>query len=768
MRLPGIEKKWFKSIVFFLILLSTLIAIGIKNWPSNLETYYSKEILDRNGVLFHCFLSKDDKWRLQIENQLLPKKLVNTILWKEDKYFFYHPGFNPFSIFKSGVANIISGRRLTGASTITMQAVKLQTRGKRSWFNKIKETFLAILWEIKFSKEEILEYYLSHLPFGGNIEGFRSASHIYYGKSLEKLTLAQYVALSLIPNRPNKLNPAKNPELLREKRNQFLKKLFLAKQITEEEYKDAILEPIFIQSNPLPTRVHHIANKFKNSSANRIQTSLDLKIQDQLEVLFMNESRRWKRQGIHNSALLVAEITSGQIVTYIGNQDFFDNENAGQVDGIEAIRSPGSTLKPFIYQKAFERGLITPKTVLYDIPQDYSSYIPENYDQKFRGKVFADNALVQSLNIPAIDLLQKITIDTLMAQLGKMGMKNLIQKTKEPGLALALGGCGTNLFELVQAYNCLADHGRFKPLSYLKPAFPQKNFLALDPPTSEMVKNILCLNNRNEALISMAGNKENFKTTAWKTGTSFGLKDAWCIGFGKKYVLGVWFGNFSGEGNSNISGLEVAAPVFQKLIENLERNTPNFQDKTVSKWKKRWVCKETGLKLANSCKDSLEDYFLPLVSNSTPCDHQKELEVSNNCQISYCQNCKPKTGTKTIWVDNLKPAYRAYLASKEIKTWSPVHNPKCKSVTGGNVFNFKTPVEGRTYFLNGKPEIRIEVQMNTNSEAFPVEFYSQGKKLNTSKAGESIFINLKEGKHILHAIDNLGNQTEVSFLIKHF
>jgi penicillin-binding protein 1C len=357
-----------------------------------------------------------------------------------------------------------------------MQVVKLNEPGKRTWINKIKEAFKALYWEMAFSKSEILTYYLSHLPFGGNVEGFRAASLIYFGKTPKQLSLSQFVTLSIIPNQPTKLNPIKNPELLKNKRNQFLKKMWEAGEVSESEFIEASLEPIFASKHPLPKKIPHLARKLLQNPDYQIQTTIDSKIQNNVEQILEANTISLQRLGIKNAAVLIAEIKTGQIVSWIGNSDFNDKTNAGEVDGVEALRSPGSTLKPFIYEMALRKGLITPKTVLYDIPTEFSSYVPENYDQEFRGKVFADQSLLQSLNIPAIELLKTISIDSLLKVLKKNGMKKLMQNSKYSGLSLAVGGSGTNLYELVQAYCTLADHGFYKPLIVTK----QKNGQKID------------------------------------------------------------------------------------------------------------------------------------------------------------------------------------------------------------------------------------------------------------------------------------------------
>jgi len=756
---------FFTAFLFLIWCTCLLVAIA---FPPELHTPYSKEIMDRDGRLMHCFLSQDQKWRLQTTENQIPKRLVDIIIWKEDKYFYKHPGVNPFAVLKSAVQNILSGKRLSGASTITMQAVKLKDPGKRTWFNKIRETYKALYWELAISKSEILSFYLSHLPFGGNVEGFRAASLIYFSKNPAQLSLAQWATLSIIPNQPSRLNPLKNPELLRIKRNQFLEKLFQDGQIRKSEFDEARLEPIFASRHPMPTKIPHLARKLFQTADNQISTSIISATQQDAEQILEANTIGLRRKGIQNAALLMAEIKSGEILAWIGNSDFNDTKNAGQVDGVEAIRSPGSTLKPFIYEMAFQKGIITPKTILYDIPVEFSTYIPENYDQEFRGKVFADNALSQSLNIPAIQLLQKVTVDSLLYILEKIGMHKLRQKSINPGLSLAVGGCGTNLFELVQAYRTLADQGNFKPLTLNVQNTNRKGIQAMETASTDMVRHILSLKNRNEALFSIGYHRENFESVAWKTGTSFGRKDAWCLGFGKKYVIGLWLGNFSGEGNPALSGIETAAPIFQKLMAHFEKNVASGSKPDLTAWKKRWVCKESGLPLGQKCVDSLIDFYLPFISSQKVCEHLKKVWVNSDESISYCVHCKPENFTKQIWIENPEPSYRAYLISKGSSFKGPVHALECPFAEASSSLRFQNPLDGKTFYLEGKPVIDMEVKIFAESDAFPVAIYNGSKKAGISQKGESVLITFGEGVQHISAVDNRGRSCQIMFFVREF
>lgn len=761
-------------ILFFIGLIFSWLILKIWVWvdPPKLEISYSKEVLYSDGSQMHVFLSPDQKWRLEASKGQIPARMSNWIEWKEDRFFRYHPGFNPVSIVRSFWNLARTGQRQSGASTISMQIVRLKTQQERSWKSKFSELGQAILLESAYSKDRLFAHYVNHLPFGGNVEGFRAASQIYFGREPADLTTGQMAALIVIPNHPGKFHPIKNTAALLKKRNSFLDKLYKAEKISSSDWKSARLEPLFPTWHQLPKAAPHLANYIISRPENPIRTNIDRNIQAQMQLQMVQFSHSIKRMGIPNAALLVANYHTGEIVSWIGNPDHSDKENSGEVDGVRAVRSPGSTLKPFIYALGLQKGWITPASVLYDIPQDFAGYQPENYDQKFRGEVTAEGALLQSLNLPAIGLLKEIGIDSFLAFTDRLGMKTFRQKTEKPGLSVAVGGCSATLFELVQAYAALANNGKMAKIHSVKVEKSELLPTNLTPESAEMVRSILAVGKRGEAILPFVKDRLGYGRICWKTGTSFGRRDAWCIGFGNKYVVGLWLGDFKGQGNAALSGVDMASPQFQRLILSIEKpnnRIPLDSFLTQLGWRIRKVCRVSGQIRSDYCLSQTSDWFLPLVSNVTICSHVKPVLVNQLETISYCIYCQPETGFHTKICDNRPPAILNYLhGTKELITPPPPHNPSCRMARESSSLVILSPADGKEYFLEGKDSVALGIRLYTLSENFPVSAFVNGKKIGKSISGESILHSFRQGKYRMTLVDNAGQSATSSFVVRDF
>lgn len=770
-------RRWLFWFPGFPILFLLVVWLGIyaSAWiyPPQLETSYSKEILFANGRTMHVFLSEDQKWRISTLGQPLPSELQKWMIWKEDRFFYYHPGCNPLSIIRSVWQWITIGKIQSGASTISMQIVRLQRHLPRNLKSKWVELWEAFRLEARYPKEELLAFYLDHLPFGGNVEGFRAASLIYFGKEPHQLTQGQLAALVVVPNHPNQFHPLRKTAAWQHKRNLLISKLIRSGKISEEEGKAAQLEPLFPKWHSLPQRLPHLSRHLRQRPENSIHTSIDEALQTRLEALLHRLTGRLKTIGIPNAAVLVANYQSGKIEAWIGNSDFSDIENSGQVDGVLALRSPGSTLKPFIYAQAIQKGFVTPGRILYDIPQDFGDgYTPENYDRKFRGAVTASNALIQSLNIPAISLLQELQTDSFIDFAHQLGLHALSQKTKNPGLSVAVGGCSATLLELVQAYATLANQGIMIPLNSVKGESPNHVTTPLSGAASEMVRAILSVRQRTELMFPFLQNRQGFERFAWKTGTSFGRRDAWCIGFGNQRVLGLWIGDFKGIGNIALSGVDMASPIFQQLMlateapdsrQNLDANLIAFG------WKKRLICVETGEKPGPDCQLTREDWYLPLISSNAICQHLKRVDVSDNERFSFCQSCLPPAGSHRLLVDNRKPELISFLRmnGQKIRT-APAHNPECPYSRESPVLRLIHPTTGKVLFLEGKEKMPLIIQFIAPDENLPVSIFLDGKKVGISKNGEAITLFLGLGSYQLSITDQAGKVDRARFIISDF
>ncbi|NNG28208.1 MAG: penicillin-binding protein 1C, partial [Ignavibacteriaceae bacterium] len=462
----GLLIKYYKTanIVFTILMLFVILDLL---FPPLEQQEYSMEILANDGTLLSAYLTDDDKWRLKTKAEEVSAELIKAIVEKEDSWFNWHFGVNPVSIFRALYKNLINGEKISGASTITMQVARLLEPKDRTYWNKIVEVFRAFQLELRYSKEEILEIYLSLLPFGGNIEGVKSASYIYFDRPPDKLSLAQSILLAVIPNDPNSLRLDRSNDEIIEKRNYWITKFKNDKLFAQLDLADALEEPVETNRSEIPTLAPHFCYFIKERfNKNKIMTKLDLSIQQTAENLLSRHVKRIFYKGITNGAVLVIDNKNSSVVGYCGSADFYDDGSFGQVNGITAIRSPGSTLKAALFAYAFDDGILTPQMKLEDIPIDYNGYQPENYDLKFYGNVSADFALVNSLNIPSVSLLRNAGSTNFINLLEGCGFEEIQKQKDKLGLSLILGGCGVSLEELTRLFSSFARKGELHPLVY--------------------------------------------------------------------------------------------------------------------------------------------------------------------------------------------------------------------------------------------------------------------------------------------------------------
>ncbi|MGD8307312.1 MAG: penicillin-binding protein 1C, partial [Ignavibacteria bacterium] len=428
---------------------------------------YSKEIIASDGTILSAYLSDDDKWRLRSTLDEISPNLIKAIIQKEDKWFLFHSGVNPLSIIRALYDNAVSGERTSGASTITMQVARMLEPKERNYFNKVLEIVRAFQIELHYSKKEILEMYVNLLPYGGNIEGVKAASYIYFSRPPKQLSLSQAILLSVIPNNPNDLRLDRSIDGAVEKKNNLINKFIEDGIFNDDDLQDALKEPVNINRYSMPSYAPHFSYFVKNKyRGNKIKTTLNYKIQKTAENILWNYINRVSSKGVTNGAVLIIDNKNSSVVGYCGSSNFYDEMNSGQVNGITAVRSPGSTLKPVLYAYAFDKGILTPKMKLFDIPSDFNGYEPENYDLSYHGMVTARFALANSLNIPAVDLLSKIGMEEFILLLSRSGFYEIEKNKNRLGLSMILGGCGVTLESLTRFYSSFGNGGMLRRLRY--------------------------------------------------------------------------------------------------------------------------------------------------------------------------------------------------------------------------------------------------------------------------------------------------------------
>ena len=439
-------------------------------FPFQFHLDYSKIVYDKNDKILSTYLNKDDKWRFETNTNEVSDYFKKAIIAKEDKYFYYHPGFNPIAISRAAFQNISSGKVVSGASTITMQVARLLEPKKRNFKNKLIELFRAIQLEVHYTKDEILKMYLNLIPFGSNIEGIQAVSLFYLGKDCKNLSLGEALALTSIPNNPNKYNISKKKDLIVQKRGELIDLINAEKIFGKKEINSAKKEKFKTSRNKAKRTAPQFCLRMirENPELNNIYTNLDFNHQKIIQELVRNYTQSLQRNRIHNASVLVINNKSSEVLSYIASNDFEDKKNNGEIDGIIALRSPGSTLKPLIYANAFHEGLITPKIKLPDYNIDYEIYVPTNFDKEKMGLVSAEDALIRSLNIPAVYLMDKVGKDKIINQLIDLNFDWLERNKEKIGLSGALGGLGTSVEEMAGLYKTLANYGNYERIKYLR------------------------------------------------------------------------------------------------------------------------------------------------------------------------------------------------------------------------------------------------------------------------------------------------------------
>ncbi len=748
------------ALVIVFILLNLIFPL-----PDKIE--YSTIVTDSKGEVIHAFLTKDQQWRMKTELNEISPLLRKTIIAKEDKYFYHHFGINPVSVTKSFFQNIFRMKRSSGASTITMQVARALEPKRRTYLNKFIEMFRALQLETKYGKDEILEMYLNLVPYGSNIEGVKSASILYFKKNPDHLSLAEITALSIIPNRPSSLVIGKNnPEIVQE-RNKWLKRFEADKVFTEKEIEDALHEPLTATRGTVPSFIPQLAYKLKKQGGDIIKTNIQLNTQLKIENLVQDYSHGLSLKNIRNAAVIIIDNSTHKIVAYLGSANFKDTMDGGQVNGAAAIRQPGSTLKPLLYGLCIDEGLLTPKMVITDVAVNYNGYAPENYDKKFNGYVTMESALEHSLNIPAVKSLKALGKDKLIQELALCNFQQIKKDQSKLGLSLILGGCGATLEELTGMYSLFATDG-----IYIKPAFTQsdtgnKKITVLSTAATFMINEILSKVSRPDFPLNWESTA-HLPKIAWKTGTSYGRRDAWSIGYNKRFTVGVWIGNFSALGIPELSGANVATPLLFKIFNTIDYNNDEQWFQQPKDCDTRIVCSETGMVPDAHCTNLVTDYFIPMVSPAKKCDNMQEIAVSADEKISYCKSCMPENGYKKKWYKIVTPEMQQYFEENRIAySKIPPHNPNCEKVFKEGAPVVTSPSNGNEYLINKKSPEPLQLTCNVGNDVSKVYWYINNKFYKSCEAKSKQFFVPEEGPVKISCTDDKGRNRDIIIRVRY-
>lgn len=730
---------------------------------------YSKSVYSKDGTLLTAYLTKDDKWRMRTRLDEVSPDLIKAIIEKEDKWFYLHPGVNPAAVIRALYSNITTGRRVSGASTITMQTARLLEPAERTYWNKFTEMLRAFQLELHYSKDEILGIYLSHLPFGGNIEGVKSASYIYFNRPPDKLSLSQAVMLTLIPNDPNSRRLDLGPEIDTKERDKWLYKLKEEKVFPDEAVKDALEEPLNSNRYAVPVMAPHfsyaVSDKYKGDILN---TTLDPKIQRKAETLLANYVNRIKGQGISNGAVIIIDNSNSAIRAYCGSADFFDDKSSGQVNGIIAVRSPGSALKPFLFSQAFDMGILTPKMRLADIPTDFGGYEPENYSEEFNGWVTAEYALEQSLNVPAVRLLKQVEYASFINLMEKGGFRRIADDKNRLGLSVILGGCGVTLEELTRMYSAYARGGILHGLSYLEDENNEFTQQIFSEGSAFITGKILSGNKRPDFPAGLT-DETKLPLIAWKTGTSYGKRDAWAVGFNPYYTIGVWMGNFDGTGSPHLIGRETAVPLLFELFNSVSYDTETKWFAKPEQVQYRDVDFNDGLLPSEYSANTIKDYYIEGVSHNKKSDLYKEVYVNGDTTISYCTECLPVSGYKKAAYPFYPPELLLWYVQENVPfTQPPPHNPECTAVFDGEGPVITSPTEEFEYYIDENNPEEILLLAASSPDITEHHWYINGRYYKSCKPGEKVFFTPKHGLVKITCMDDRGRERSVRVSIKSY
>jgi penicillin-binding protein 1C len=776
--------KWWKATVF--ITVAFLLLIVLVPLPRPLfNGPYATTLRASNGQLLSAAIASDQQWRFAPADSI-PYKFAVAMRIYEDEYFFYHPGINPVSIARALRQNISAGKIVSGGSTLSMQTVRMAYKNKpRTYSQKLLELLATLKLELFYSKGEIMMAYANNAPFGGNIVGLSAAAWRYYGRSPWQLSWAEAAALAVLPNSPSVIFPGKNENRFLAKRNKLLDKLKIKGFLDEDDLFLAKQESLPQKIKPFPNLAYHLLHRtmVENRGLNDVITTLNARLQKKVKQKVVNYSRELSGNQINNAAAIVIDITTGRSLAYVGNSE--NKGNHGQhVDIITARRSPGSLFKPILYALALDDGTILPNQLLPDIPLFYRGFAPQNFDKKYRGAVPASSALTSSLNVPFVHLLIEYGYERFHQKLKQMGMASLDQPAQHYGLSIILGGAETTLWEISSVYAGMArayfnypnrpfrsgySADDYFPNSYLeansmpiKPVLEEYGFVQA-PSLGFTFRAMQQLNRPDQETGWQYFNSST--AIAWKTGTSFGLKDGWAIGITNKHVVGVWLGNADGEGRPGLTGVNTAAPLLFQLFELLD-DEANFNalygvDEA--------ICKQSGMKAGPLCKD-IVTYALPeYMTNSQTCSYHQLIHLNREQTYQVNSNCYAVENMQSVpWF--ILPPVQSWYYQKYHPNYRklPPFAPNCLDTDGGSLFQLIYPRQFTKVFIpleqDGQRGKVIFAAAHENKQA-KLYWHLDDNYLGTTEGKHQMGIQTTKGLHTLTLVDDHGNELQQKILV---
>ena len=752
---------------------------------------YTTETSGRE-VLLGARIASDGQWRFPSGSEV-PGKFAVCLTQYEDKRFWYHPGIDPFALMRAVHLNLTQSRVVSGGSTLTMQLARI-ARGNQSRTvgQKVIEMLWALYLECSYSKAEILRMYASNAPFGGNVVGIEAAAWRYFGREAKDLSWAEQATLAVLPNSPALIHPGRNRAELKQKRDKLLLRLYEKHILDKTEYELACMEALPEKPLPLPNEAPHLLERLAiEKQENRIHTTVDPTLQQQVQRLVNRYVADYRSNHIYNVAALVADVESGKILAYVGNvtDQNMTTGHGYQVDVITSPRSTGSVLKPFLYAAMLNDGLILPGTLIADTPLNINGFTPQNFNKTFYGAVPAHVAIERSLNVPLVRMLSQYNTGRFMSLLKRLGMTTLRFSEDHYGASLILGGAEGSLWDLSGMYASLARMlSRYR--SY-NGRYDRSDIHPLTPYPIEEKKPIRSVTDTrlaDESLLSYASlwfmfeamsglNRpeeeadwqqfSSMKQVAWKTGTSYGGRDAWAIGVTPRYVVGVWVGNATGEGRSGLTGVGYAAPILFDIYSLLP-DVPWF-DQPYDELEEVAVCRQSGHKASAIC-DEVDTVYIPRTGIATAvCPYHRIVHLSQDGQYRVNSSCESVSRMQERSWFVLPPAQAYYYKNYHVEYQAlPPLKPGCEEDQSRQIAILYPEHQAVLYLPKGFSGEREKVVMRATHARSDATLYWH---LDDVYLGETRQIHqmaclVEPGNHILTLLDEDGNRRSILFEVR--
>ncbi len=756
MRKPVRHKKAAIAIIVLAGFFVALLCVPVPKF----DKPYSTVLTARDGELLGAKIADDGQWRFPASDNY-SQKYTDCLLEYEDRWFYYHPGLNPVSLVKAFFANLKAGEVVRGGSTLSMQVVRLsRDNPPRTYGEKLLETLLALRLELHYSKREILDLYAANAPFGGNVVGIDAAAWRYFHTTPDELSWAEAATLAVLPNAPSLIHPGRSRQRLREKRDELLKRM-----LPPEEAELAMMEDIPDEPFEIPmSAYHYLSENEKQHHGEHIHSTIDAALQQSVTDIMRRHHELSVLNSIDNAAVYVVDYLNDEVIAYVGNN--WDADDARMVDMIQAQRSTGSILKPFLFAAMLDEGTLLPQMVVPDVPMNLSGFTPRNYSGEYQGAVTADKALQNSLNAPFVHLLHEYGHQRFHTLLRRLPLRGIVFDAEHYGLSLIVGGAEASLFDITNAY---AKMGR-KLASYANESFDVIVDDDIVPFSAEAIAetfHIMLGLTRPVSQVGWGGFASS-RQVAWKTGTSFGFKDAWAVGLTNRYAVGVWVGNADGEGRPGLTGVGAAAPLLFDVMARL--NDSYTYPANTSESIEIEVCAESGYPKSEYCPDVRKTHVVDVENQTGVCPYHKKVFLDESRQYRVNPDCYP--------IDQRR--FEVFYVLPPVMEWfhkqhSPLHRPLPAYYPGCGV----THPDEVMAFVYPKDDAKITIPIGIRGDRQQVVFeiaHRNPRKtifwtlndtfLGQTRLNHQMPIDVERGTYLLSCVDEDGIELQRRIVVQ--